>query len=158
MLIRDHFFHMFFSFPRWFAPNVDGQLLPDTPKKLLFQGKFAKVNWFVQLQMELQRICPGLKGFLVYQEVIVHQHQERTNEEMRRTSEKKKIQKQFFNVDKGPFQYSRWPSLKNYTPKMRGHKQQWISHKMNNRHPWKKSKSWRPFWSYQLNSTANPVH
>ena len=28
---------------------------------------------------------------------------------------------------------------------------------MNNRHPWqlKKSKSWRPFWSYQLNSTAN---
>ena len=28
---------------------------------------------------------------------------------------------------------------------------------MNNRHPWqlKKSKSWGPFWSYQLNSTAN---
>jgi hypothetical protein len=32
---------------------------------------------------------------------------------------------------------------------------------MNNRHPWqlKKSKSWGPFWSYQLNSSAaNPVH
>ena len=27
-------------------------------------------------------------------------------------------------------------------------------------HPWqlKKSKSWEPFWSYQLNSTANSVH
>ena len=32
-----------------------------------------------------------------------------------------------------------------------------ISHKMNIWHPWqlKKSKSWGPFWSYQLNSTAN---
>ena len=31
---------------------------------------------------------------------------------------------------------------------------------MNNQHPWqlKKSKPWRPFWSYQLNSTANSVH
>ena len=31
---------------------------------------------------------------------------------------------------------------------------------MNNWHPWqlKKSKSWGPFWSYQLNSTANPAH
>ena len=31
---------------------------------------------------------------------------------------------------------------------------------MNNRHPCplKKSKSWGPFWSYQLNSTANPAH
>ena len=40
---------------------------------------------------------------------------------------------------------------------MWGHKQQWISHKMNNGHPWqlKKSKSWGPFWSYQLNSTAD---
>ena len=28
---------------------------------------------------------------------------------------------------------------------------------MNNQHPWsfKKLKSWRPFWSYQLNRTAN---
>ena len=41
-----------------------------------------------------------------------------------------------------------------------GHRYQWISHKMNIRHPWqlKKSKSWGPFWSYQLNSTANPAH
>ena len=23
---------------------------------------------------------------------------------------------------------------------------------------WKKSKSWGPFWSYKLNSTANPAH
>ena len=31
---------------------------------------------------------------------------------------------------------------------------------MNNRHPWplKKSKFWGPFWSYQLNSTANSAH
>ena len=43
---------------------------------------------------------------------------------------------------------------------MWGQKQQWISHKINIRHPWqlKKSKSWEPFWSYQLNSTANPAH
>ena len=43
---------------------------------------------------------------------------------------------------------------------MRGHGSQWFSHKMNNRHPLqlKKSKSWEPFGSYQLNSTANPAH
>ena len=43
---------------------------------------------------------------------------------------------------------------------MRAHGSQWFSHKMNNRHPLqlKKSKSWEPFWSYQLNSTANPAH
>ena len=37
---------------------------------------------------------------------------------------------------------------------------QWFSPQMNNRHPWqlKKSKSWGPFWSYQLNSTANLAH
>jgi hypothetical protein len=31
---------------------------------------------------------------------------------------------------------------------------------MNNWHPWqlKKSKSWGPFWSYHLGSTANPAH
>ena len=42
-------------------------------------------------------------------------------------------------------------------PKNVGHKWQWISHRMNNRHPWqlKKIKSWDPFWSYQLNSTAD---
>ena len=44
--------------------------------------------------------------------------------------------------------------------KMRAHGSQWFSHKMNNRHPLqlKKSKSCGPFWSYQLNSTANPAH
>ena len=43
---------------------------------------------------------------------------------------------------------------------MWAHKQQQISHKMNYRHPWqlKKSKFWDPFWSYQLNSTANPIY
>ena len=43
---------------------------------------------------------------------------------------------------------------------MRGHGSQWFSHKMNNRQPLqlKKSKSWEPFGSYQLNSTANPAH
>ena len=41
-----------------------------------------------------------------------------------------------------------------------GHRHQWISHKMNIRHPGqlKKIKSWGPFWSYQLNSTANLAH
>jgi hypothetical protein len=31
---------------------------------------------------------------------------------------------------------------------------------MNNRYPWqlKKSKSWRPFWSYLPNSDANLAH
>ena len=43
---------------------------------------------------------------------------------------------------------------------MRGHGSQWISYKINFRHPGqlKKWKSWEPFWSYQLNSTANPAH
>ena len=43
---------------------------------------------------------------------------------------------------------------------MRGYGSQWISYKMNFRHPrqLKKWKSWEPFWSYQLNSTANPAH
>ena len=43
---------------------------------------------------------------------------------------------------------------------MRGHGSQWISYKINIRHPLqlKKSKSWEPFRSYQLNSTANPAH
>ena len=43
---------------------------------------------------------------------------------------------------------------------MRGHGSQWFSHEMNNRHPLqlKKLKSWEPFGSYQLNSTANPAH
>ena len=40
---------------------------------------------------------------------------------------------------------------------MRGHGSQWISHKINIGHTGqlKKLKSWEPFWSYQLNSTAN---
>jgi len=38
---------MFWSFPRWFAPNVDGKLLTDTPENLLIQGKFAKVPFIV---------------------------------------------------------------------------------------------------------------
>ena len=43
---------------------------------------------------------------------------------------------------------------------MRGYGSQWFSHKIINRHPLqlKKSKSWEPFGSYQLNSTANPAH
>ena len=43
---------------------------------------------------------------------------------------------------------------------MRGHGSQWFSHKMNKRHPLqlKKSISWEPFGSYQLNSIANPAH
>ena len=40
---------------------------------------------------------------------------------------------------------------------MWGQKYQWISHKIDIRHPWqlKKPKSRVPFWSYQLYSTAN---
>ena len=43
---------------------------------------------------------------------------------------------------------------------MRGHGSQSISYKINFRHPGqlKKWKSWEPFGSYQLNSTANPAH
>ena len=41
-----------------------------------------------------------------------------------------------------------------------GHRQQWISHRMNIWHQGqlKKLKSWGSFWSYQLNSTANLAH
>jgi len=38
---------MFWSFPRWFAPSVDGDVLPDTPETLLLSGKFAKVPFIV---------------------------------------------------------------------------------------------------------------
>merc|ERR1711963_1327638 len=38
---------MFFSFPRWFAPSVDGEVLPDTPENLLIEGKFTKVPFIV---------------------------------------------------------------------------------------------------------------
>ena len=43
---------------------------------------------------------------------------------------------------------------------MRMHGSQWISHKINFWIPGqlKKWKSWEPFWSYQLNNTANPAH
>ena len=30
---------VFFSFPRWFAPTVDGLVLPDRPEELLAQGR-----------------------------------------------------------------------------------------------------------------------
>ena len=48
----------------------------------------------------------------------------------------------------------------NYYVNLGGHSSQWISHKMNIRHPGqlKKLNSWGPFWSYQLNSTANLAH
>jgi carboxylesterase type B len=36
-------FQSFFSFPRWFAPTVDGSVLPDTPENLLRSGSFNKV-------------------------------------------------------------------------------------------------------------------
>ena len=44
--------------------------------------------------------------------------------------------------------------------KIGGLRSQWNSAQMNNWHPWqlKKSKSWGPFWSYHLGSTANPAH
>ena len=46
--------------------------------------------------------------------------------------------------------------------KMCAHGSQWISHKINIRQCTqdneKKWKSWEPFWSYQLNSTAKPAH
>merc|ERR1719211_966540 len=38
---------MFWSFPRWFAPSVDGLVLPAKPADLLVQGKFAKVPFIV---------------------------------------------------------------------------------------------------------------
>lgn len=38
---------MFWSFPRWFAPSVDGNLLPDSPENLLVQGRFSKVPFIV---------------------------------------------------------------------------------------------------------------
>jgi len=38
---------MFWSFPRWFAPSVDGDVIPDTPEQLLLQGKFSKVPFIV---------------------------------------------------------------------------------------------------------------
>ena len=39
-------------------------------------------------------------------------------------------------------------------------KEQWISHKMKNQHPWqlKKSKPWDPFFELPINSNANRGH
>lgn len=38
---------MFFSFPRWFVPTVDGVVLPDTPENMLVGGRFSKVPFVV---------------------------------------------------------------------------------------------------------------
>jgi len=38
---------MFWSFPRWFAPSVDGTVLPDSPENALVKGNFAKVPFIV---------------------------------------------------------------------------------------------------------------
>ena len=43
-----------------------------------------------------------------------------------------------------------WLRLNYYTPKMRGHRQQWISHKMKNRHQWQLEKSKSFGAKYQL--------
>ena len=40
-------YQMFWSFPRWFAPSVDGDVLMDTPENLLVNGKFARVPFIV---------------------------------------------------------------------------------------------------------------
>ena len=47
-----------------------------------------------------------------------------------------------------------------YAWKMWASRSQCFSPQMNNRHPWqlKISKSWGPFWSYQLYSTANVAY
>ena len=53
--------------------------------------------------------------------------------------------------------YTLWLRLNYYTQKIGGHRQHWILHKMNIRHPGqlKKLKFWGPFGKHQLNSTAN---
>ena len=55
---------------------------------------------------------------------------------------------------------ARWLQMNYYAWKMRAPKSQFFLPQMNNRHPLqlKKSKSWGPFLSFQLNSTANPAH
>jgi carboxylesterase type B len=47
IVLASNSMYMFFSFPRWFAPTVDGEVLPDTPENLLLQGKFSKVPFIV---------------------------------------------------------------------------------------------------------------
>ena len=66
-------------------------------------------------------------------------------------------------IFRGIFYQNPWHTTyrkNNNIEQMRGHGSQWFSHKMNNRHPLqlKKWKSWEPFGSYQLNTTANPAH
>ena len=66
-------------------------------------------------------------------------------------------------IFRGIFYQNPWHTTyrkNNNLEQMRGHGSQWFSHKMNNRHPLqlKKWKSWEPFGSYQLNTTANPAH
>ena len=52
-----------------------------------------------------------------------------------------------------------WLRVNYYTQKIGRHRQQWISHKMNIRHPGQLKKKWLgPFWSYQINSSANLAH
>ena len=65
------------------------------------------------------------------------------------------------NKCSGAIYMSHWLYRSYYARKMRA--QQYWNHfwyQMSNQHLWqlKKSKSWGPFWSYQLNSTANPAH
>lgn len=47
IITKSNDMYMFFSFPRWFAPNVDGVVLADTPENLLSQGRFAKVPFII---------------------------------------------------------------------------------------------------------------
>ena len=53
-----------------------------------------------------------------------------------------------------------WLYRSYYARKMRAQYWNHFWYQMSNRHTWqlKKSKSWGPFWSYQLNSTANSDH
>ena len=56
--------------------------------------------------------------------------------------------------------FSHWLYQSYYSRKMRAQYWNHFRYQMRNWHLWKskKSKSWGPFWSYQLNSTANPAH
>ena len=55
---------------------------------------------------------------------------------------------------------ARWLQMNYYAWKMWATRSQCFSPQTNNQHSWqlKKSKSWGPFWSYQLNSTVNSAH
>ena len=56
--------------------------------------------------------------------------------------------------------WAHWLYRSYYARKMRAQYWNHFWYQMSNRHLWqlKKSKSWGPFWSYQLNSTANSAH